>query len=72
MSRLSPIETIEELRQHLFDLPCDTAVEIEAGIAITATTVVELYRSTWRGPVALVIHHDAEHCGISLVRVERP
>ena len=72
MSRLSPIETIEELRQHLFDLPSDTAVEIEAGIAITATTVVELYRSTWQGPVALVIRHDAEHRGISLVRVERP
>jgi len=33
---------------------------------------VELYRSTWQGPVALVIRHDAEHCGISLVRVERP
>ena len=72
MSRLSPIETIEELRQHLFDLPNDTAVEIEAGIEIMAATVEELYRSTWQGPVALVIRHDAEHRGISLVRVERP
>ena len=62
MSRLSPIETIEEL----------TAVEGEAGIAITARTVVELYRSTWQGPVALVIRHDTEHSGISVVRVERP
>jgi len=44
MSRLSPIETIDELRQHLFDLPSDTAVEVDEGIAITATTVLELYR----------------------------
>ena len=72
MSRLGPIETIAELRQHLFDLPSDTAVEIEAGIAITAATVVELYRSTWQGPLALVIHHDDEHRRISLVKVERP
>jgi hypothetical protein len=72
MSRLSPIETIEELRQHLFDLPGDTTVEIEAGIAITAATVIELYRSTWQGPVALVIHHDAGRQRISLVRVEQP
>ncbi len=44
MSRLGPIETIEELRQLLFDLPGETAVEIEADIAITATTALELYR----------------------------
>jgi hypothetical protein len=49
-----------------------TAVEIEPGIAITAATVVELYRSTWEGPLALVIQHDDEHRLISLVRVERP
>ena len=70
MSRLSPIKTIEELRQHLFD-PSDTTVEIEAGVAITASTVVELYRSTWQGPVALVIHYDAEDRRISL-KVEQP
>ena len=58
MSRLSPIETIDELRHHLFDLPSDTAVEVDEGIAITATTVLELYHSPWQGPVALVIHHD--------------
>jgi len=71
MSRLSPIKTIEELRQHLFDLPSDTTVEIEAGVAITASTVIELYRSTWQGPVALVIHYDAEDRRISL-KVEQP
>ena len=60
MSRLSPIKTIEELRQHLFDLPSDTTVEIEAGVAITAATVIELYRSPWQGPVALVIHYAPE------------
>ena len=60
MSRLSPIETSEELRQHLFDLPGDTAVEIDEGIAITATTVLELCRSLWRGSVALIVYHDAE------------
>ena len=60
MARISPIETIEELRQLLFDLPGDTAVEINADISITATNVVELYRSSWQGPVALVIHHDRD------------
>jgi hypothetical protein len=72
MSRLSPIETIEELRQHLFDLPGDIAVEIDEGITITPTTVLELYLSPWRGPLALVVHHNAERRRISLVRVERP
>ena len=71
MSRLSPIKTIEELRQHLFDLPSDTTVEIGAGVAITASTVVELYRSTWQGPVALVINYHAEDRRISL-KVEQP
>jgi hypothetical protein len=33
MSRLGPIETTEELRQLLFEVPGDTAVEIEADIA---------------------------------------
>jgi hypothetical protein len=70
--RLSPIETSEELRQHLFDLPGDTAVEIDEGVAITATTILELYRSPWRGSVALVVHYDAERRRISLVRVEQP
>ncbi len=72
MSRLSPIETIEELRQHVFDLSSDTAVQIDEGIAITATTVLELYRSPWQGPVALVIHHDPGRQRTSLVRVEQP
>jgi hypothetical protein len=72
MSRFSPIETFDELRQHLFDLPSDTAVEIDEGIAITATTVLELYRSPWQGPVALVIHHDPGRQRTSLVRVEQP
>ena len=45
MSRLSPIVTVEELHQLLFDLPGDTAVEVEAGMDIMATTVVELYYS---------------------------
>lgn len=72
MSRLSPIMTVEELHQLLFDLPGDTAVEVEARIDITATTVMELYRSPWQGPVALIIHHDAEERRISLVRLERP
>ena len=70
MSRLSPIETIEDLQQHLFDLPADTEVEIDEGVAITATTLVELYRSPWRG--SGVYYHDAERRRISLVRVERP
>src|SRR6516164_2205355 len=68
MSRLSPIETIEELRQHLFDLSGDIAVEIDEGIAITATTVLELYRSPWRGSVALVVHHDAERSDLQYFR----
>ncbi len=72
MSRVGPIETIEELRQLLFDLPGETAVEIEADIAITATTALELYRSPWQGPVALVIYHDPDSACVSLVRVERP
>ena len=72
MSRLSPIVTVEELHQLLFDLPGDTAVEVEAGMDITATTVVELYYSPWQGPVTLVIYHDADKRRISLVRVERP
>ena len=72
MARISPIETIEELRQLLFDLPGDTAVEINADISITATNVVELYRSSWQGPVALVIHHDPDRRRIGLVRVEQP
>ena len=71
MSRLSPVMTIEELRMLLFDLPGHTAVEIEAGISITATTAWELYRSPWQGPVALVIQHDT-NTRFSLVRVERP
>ena len=70
MSRLSTIETIEDLQQHLFDLPADTAVEIDEGVAITATTVMELYHSPWRG--SGVYYHDAERRRISLVRVERP
>jgi hypothetical protein len=72
MSRISPIETIEELRQLLFDLPGDTAVEINADISITATNVVELYRSPWQGPIALVIHHDPGRQRIGLIRVEQP
>ena len=72
MSRLSPIETIDELRQHLFDLPSDTAVEVDESIAITATTVLELYHSPWQGPVALVIHHDPGRQRTGLVRVEQP
>ena len=72
MSRLGPIETIEELRQLLFDVPGDTAVEIEVGIAIIATTALELYRATWQGPVAVVFDHDPDRQCISLVRVERP
>ena len=52
VSRISPIETIEELRQLLFDSPDDIAVEINADISITATNVVELYRSPWQGPIA--------------------
>jgi hypothetical protein len=72
MSRISPIETIEELRQFLFDLPGDTAVEINADISITAANVVELYRSPWQGPIALVIHHDPGRQRIGLIRVEQP
>ena len=72
VSRISPIETIEELRQLLFDLPDDIAVEINADISITATNVVELYRSPWQGPIALVIHHDPNRRRIGLVRVEQP
>jgi hypothetical protein len=34
-------------------------------MAITAPTVIELYRTTWQGPVALVVHFDAEHRRIS-------
>ncbi len=72
MRRLTPIETLQELRQLLFDLPGDTAVEIEAEIAIVATTALELYYSPWQGPVALVINYDPNGACISLVRVERP
>ena len=72
MSRLSPIMTVEELHQLLFDLPGETAVEVEAGIDITATTVMELYHSPWQGPLTLVVLHDADKRHISLVRVERP
>ena len=53
-------------------LPGDTAVEINADISITATNVVELYRSPWQGPIALVIHHDPNRRRIGLVRVEQP
>jgi hypothetical protein len=35
MSRLSPIMTVEELHRLLFDLPGDTAVEVEAEMDIT-------------------------------------
>jgi hypothetical protein len=72
MSRLSPIMTVEELHQLLFDLPGDTAVEVEAGIDITATTVVDLYHSPWQGPLTLVVLHDVDERRISLVKVERP
>jgi hypothetical protein len=72
MSRLSPIMTMEELHQLLFDLPGDTAVEVEAGINITATTVVDLYHSPWQGPLTLVVLHDVDERRISLVKVERP
>jgi hypothetical protein len=71
MTRLSPVVTLEELRMLLFDLPGDTAVEIEAGISITATTAWELYQSPWQGPLGLVVHHDPDR-RFSLVRVERP
>ena len=72
MSRLSPIMTVEELHQLLIDLPGDTAVEVEAGIDITATTVVDLYHSPWQGPLTLVVLHDVDERRISLVKVERP
>ncbi len=72
MSRLSPITTVKELHQLLFDLPGETAVEVDADVDITATTVVELYHSPWKQPLALVVLHDADEHRISLVRVERP
>ena len=34
MSYLSPIENIEELHQLLFDIPGETAVELESTIAL--------------------------------------
>ena len=55
MARISPIETIGELRQLLFDLPDDTAVEINADISITATNVVETL------PLALARPHRVGH-----------
>ena len=67
VSRISPIETIEELRQLLFDLPDDIAVEINADISITATNIVELYRSPWQGPIALVIHHDPDLPALTII-----
>ena len=70
MSRLSPIMTVEELHRLLFDLPGDTAVEVEAEMDITGDHGGLLF--PWRGPVTLVIHHDADTRRISLVRVERP
>jgi hypothetical protein len=39
---------LAKLHQLLFDIPRDTAVEIEA---FTAPTGLELYRSPWQGPV---------------------
>ena len=41
-------------------------------IDITATTVVDLYRSPWQGPVTLVIHHEADKRRMSVASVERP
>ena len=46
--------------------------KVEAGIDITATTVVDLYRSPWQGPVTLVIHHEADKRRMSVASVERP
>ena len=45
MSRLSPIVTVEELHQLLFDLPGDTAVEVEAGMDIMASGAALLFSS---------------------------
>jgi hypothetical protein len=59
------------MRQLLFDLPDDMTVEVEVGISIFATTVSELYRAPWQGPIAFAIHHDPDP-RFSVVRVERP
>ena len=72
MSRLSPIETIEQLRQHLFDLPGDTAVEIERRHRNHGDDGVGALPLPWQGPVALVIHHDPGRQRTGLVRVEQP
>jgi hypothetical protein len=63
--------TIEEMKKHLRGYRDNMRVEIEAGIAVTASTVAELRAlPTWPNGLVLNIHIDLDP-RFSVVRVER-
>ena len=66
-----PAETIEAMRQHLLGYRDNMRVEIEPGIAVTASTVADLRAlPTWPNGLVLNIHVDLDP-RFSVVRVER-
>ena len=66
-----PAETIEALRQHLLSYRDNMRVEVETGVAVTASTVADLRAlATWPDGLALNIHVDLDP-RLSVVRVER-
>ena len=63
--------TIEEMQKHLRGYRDNMRVEIEAGIAVTASTVAELRAlPTWPNGLVLNIHVDLDP-RFSMVKVER-
>ena len=66
-----PAETIEAMRQHLLGYRDNMRVEIEPGIAVTASTVADLRAlPTWPNGLVLNIHIDLDP-RFSVVKVER-
>ena len=63
--------TIEEMQKVLFGYRDNMRVEIEPGIAVTASTVADLRAlPTWPDGLVLNIHVDLDP-RLSIVRVER-
>jgi len=63
--------TIEEMRKLLLGYRDNMRVEVETGIAVTASTVADLRAlPTWPDGLALSIHIDLDP-RFSVVRVER-
>ena len=66
-----PAETIETMRQHLLGYRDNMRVEVESGVAVTASTVADLRAlPAWPDGLVLNIHVDLDP-RFSIVGVER-